>query len=184
LTLPRATASVWKDPLENPLEDVMDVDLVTGGSLSLGSLVSSYYALCWTQRAKATPSDWASFSHGREAIRISTTVAKLLDRLMNQSDPCYMHRTWLVEVEYKDPSVICAMKNPAEVYSRMESSGSLLALSASLVRKQFWDEKETRLLLDHSGALPWPRAVVTSNPDLLQVSFDWNGFVDHEEPAP
>ena len=184
LTLPRATASVWGDPLENPLEDVMDVDLITGGNLSLGGLVRSYYALCWTQRPKAKPSDWASFSHGRKAIRISTTVGKLLDRLMDQSDPCYMHRTWLVEVEYEDPNVISAMRNPAEVYSRMDSSGGLLALSAAVVRAQFYDEEETRLLLDNSDGFPWPNGVVKSNPDLLQIPFDWGGFVDREELAP
>ncbi|SEA62661.1 hypothetical protein SAMN05216411_11533 [Nitrosospira multiformis] len=42
LTLPRATASVWNDPLENPLASVTMTDLQTGQPLHLGSVVSRF----------------------------------------------------------------------------------------------------------------------------------------------
>lgn len=106
LTLPRANATIWKDPLENPLADVEDIDVVTGRPICLGSLVRSFFALCWTQREFAKPEDWASFSHGAEAVRISTTVGKLMDRVMSITDPEYMFRGWIVGVEYKEPHLI------------------------------------------------------------------------------
>ena len=180
LTLPLATATVWADPLENPLADIQDVDSVTGSQIHLGSLVSSFYALCWTNRATPQSSDWASFSHGKEAVRISTTVGKLMDRMMHTEDSCYMHRSWLVNVEYRDPALIQAMKNPDEVYSRMESTGSLLVVSAALVRTQFSDEDEVRLLFDASILQPLPGVNYLNNQSLVRIPFDWTGFVDNQ----
>jgi hypothetical protein len=180
LTLPLATATVWADPLENPLANVQDADSVTGSQIQLGSLVSSFYALCWTNRTTLQPSDWASFSHGREAVRISTTVTKLMDRMMHVDHSCYMHRSWLVNVEYKDPALIQAMKNPDEAYRRMESTGSLLAVSAALVRTQFSHEDEVRLLFDASIQPPLPDVIYLNNNSLVQIPFDWTGFVNKQ----
>src|SRR5580658_3222775 len=50
LTLPKASASIWCDPLENPLAEIQELDLVTGSNIHLGALVGSLYALCWTSR--------------------------------------------------------------------------------------------------------------------------------------
>ncbi len=180
LTLPLASATVWEDPLENPLADVQGIDSVTGGNIHFGSLVSSFYALCWTDRATHQKSDWDSFSHGKKAVRISTTVGKLMDRIMKPSDQCYMHRSWLVNVEYNDPSFIQAMKTPNEVCNRMESSGSLLAASAAVVRTQFSNEDEVRLLFDSSINPPLPDLIYLTNRQLLRIPFDWIDFVDNE----
>lgn len=184
VTLPKASASVWKDSLENPLSGVYEVDLVTGQELHLGSLVSSFHALCWTHREKAHPSDWSSFSHGRDAVRVSTTVGKLMDRVMRVDDPAYMHRAWLIEVDYDDPVVIGGMQNPAEVYRRMESQGALLALSAAVVRTENSDEDEVRLLLNPSVRPEDPAARISGGPDLLRIPFEWAGFIDFVEQSP
>lgn len=180
LTLPAASSTIWNDPLENPLEDVTGIDSVTGGEIDYGSLVRSFHALCWTDRSDHNPTDWSSFSHGKKAIRITTTAGKLLDRLMTTSDRLYMHRTWLIDVDYKNPDLIRAMKNPAVVISHMESSGSMLAASAAVVRTQFSCENEVRLLFDAS--IKPERAGVSyfKNSEYLRIPFDWNGFVDDE----
>ena len=136
LTLPRACASIWHDPLENPLAGIQDVDLMTGHNIHIGALVCSFHALCWTARSEPQASDWLSFSHGREAVRVTTTVGKLMDRVMCVADPAYMFRAWLIEVDYEDPHLIQEMQNPQEVYSRMESQGALLALSPSLADEE------------------------------------------------
>jgi len=180
LTLPLATATVWADPLENPLADVQDVDSVTGSAIHLGSLVNSFYAVCWTDRALPQPSDWESFSHGKEAVRISTTVGKLMDRMMRIDDSNYMHRSWLVKVEYREPALIKVIKSPNEVYCRMESTGSLLAISTALVRTQFSHEDEVRLLFDASIQPPLPNLNYLNNPNRIRIPFDWTGFVDKE----
>ena len=91
-----------------------------------------------------------------------------------------MHRFWVVDVEYRDPALILAMKNPNEVYDRMESTGSLLAVSAALVRTQFSHEDEVRLLFDASIQPPLPGVIYLKNNSLVRIPFDWNGFVDNE----
>lgn len=184
LTLPEAKASIWNDPLENPLSDVCDVDMVTGSRLHVGALVSSFHGLCWTHRAQATSSDWSSFSHGKESIRISTTVGKLMDRLMPISDPTYMYKAWLIAVDYADPISIEALKNPAEVYRRMDGQGGLLALSAAVVRTKHTNEDEVRLLFDASFASESCIPLVSNGTKLLRVPFDWTGVIDHTEGDP
>lgn len=184
LTLPEAKASIWNDPLENPLSDVCDVDLVTGSCLHVGALVSSFHGLCWTHRAQATSSDWSSFSHGKEGIRISTTVGKLMDRLMPISDPTYMYQAWLIAVDYADPTSIEALKNPAEVYRRMDGQGGLLALSAAVVRTKNNDEDEIRLLFDASFAPEGCITLMSSGIKILRVPFDWAGLIDYAEGDP
>jgi hypothetical protein len=180
LTLPVASSNVWKDSLENPLEDVTGIDPVTGVQIDYGSLVRSFYALCWTDRSSPNTTDWTSFSHGKKAVRISTTVGKLLGRLMSNSDRLYMHRTWLTNVEYKNPSLIQAMKNPAVVLNHMESTGSMLAASAAVVRTQFSGEDKVRLLFDASIKPELPGVVYLNNHELLRVPFNWDGFVDDQ----
>ncbi len=91
-----------------------------------------------------------------------------------------MHRSWMVDVDYMSPHLIQLMKVPNEVYRRMDSTGSMLALSAAVVRTAFSDEGEVRLLFD-SGIYPvWSAAVASSSPDLVRLPFDWKGFVDDE----
>lgn len=180
LTLPVASSNVWKDPLENPLENVTGIDTVTGVQIDYGSLVRSFYALCWTDRSNPSDTDWESFSHGNKAVRISTTVGKLLDRLMSKSDRLYMHRIWLTNVEYKNPSLIQAMKSPAVVLNHMESSGSMLAASAAVVRTKFSGEDEVRLLFDASIKPELPGSVYLNYHRFLRVPFDWSGFVDDQ----
>lgn len=187
LTLPIANSNVWKDPLENPLESVTGIDPVTGDLIDYGSLVRSFYALCWTSRASASDNDWISFSHGKNTVRISTTVGKLLDRLIKSTgatDRLYMHRTWLVKVEYKDPVLISAMKNPAVVIGCMDSTGAKLAASAAIVRTDFSIEDEVRLLFDSSIKPDFPGVKYCTNPLLIRIPFDWTGFVDLEVPCP
>lgn len=184
LSLPRASASIWNDPLENPLSDVQDVDLVTGSNIHLGALMNSFYALCWTDRAAPLASDWSNFSHGNKAVRISTTVGKLMDRMMLPTDPCYMHRTWLIDVDYKHLAFIKAMKCPQEVYRRMESQGALLALSAAVVRSQFSSEDEVRLLFDASIKPLLHGLILSATPNLARIPFKWDGFIDSQVCAP
>ena len=181
LTLPLAEAGItWNDPLENPLANVKTIDIVTRKEILLGSLVQQFYALCWTERPTATKKDWKSFSHRKPAVRISTTIGKLLDRLVHPDDPYYMLRYWVIRVDYKDPTLIQAMQNPGEVYQRMETTGAMLALSAAVIRTQYSDQKEIRLLFDASINPQQQNVTYQEAPKLVRIPFDWNGFVDKE----
>jgi hypothetical protein len=184
ITLPAASAGFWKDPLENPLANVAGVDEVTGSDIDYGSLVRPFHALCWTERERASPSDWSSFSHGKPATRITTSAGKLMVRLFTRDDSSYMHRTWLVEVEYAKEDRIKALQNPDEALNRMESTGALLALSAATVRTRFREECEVRLLYDTS-LIPRPSGVtLDESKGLVHIPFDWDDFIEKREDAP
>ena len=183
ITLPAASAGFWMDPLENPLANVAGADEVTGSYIDYGSLVRPFHALCWTLRERASASDWSSFSHGKPATRITTSAGKLMRRLFNRDECSYMHRTWLVKVEYAKEDRIKALQNPTEALSRMESTGALLALSAATVRSSFSDESEVRLLYDTS-LLPRPSGVtLDESKGLVHIPFDWNDFIENSEHA-
>jgi len=187
ITLPVASAGSWEDPLENPLANVSGLDEVSGASIDYGALVRSFHALCWTQREKARSSDWSSFSHGKPAIRITTTAGKLMQRLVRSDDSGYMHRTWLVNIEYVESDRIQAMQNLTEVLSRIESTGTLLVLTAAMVRTTFQDESEVRLIFDRSLS-PLPSGVtydMNSGPvPLVRIPFDWADFIENSEDGP
>ena len=184
LTLPRASAAVWNDELENPLADVTAHDDVTGQQVHLGSVVSSFYGMCWTKRANPTRSDWEAFSHGHKAVRVTTSTQKLLDRTMDINDPYYMLRSWLIEVDYKNPRLIRKLKTPDEVFRRMQSTGALLALSSAIVQTRYSGEQEVRFLFD-GGLTPRRSDIVeTKDPDLIRIPFDWNNFAEDELQYP
>ncbi len=107
-----------------------------------------------------------------------------MDRVMSITDSCYMHRAWLIEVDYKDPTLIASMKSPQEIYNRMDSIGALLALSAAVVRTAFTTEDEVRLLFDASIQPSLARSVTLANPELLRIPFSWDEFIDYQEDSP
>ncbi|QPS09611.1 hypothetical protein I6G66_06195 [Delftia acidovorans] len=178
LTLPRADAVLWGSRLENPLADVSDIDPLTGQDIDYGNLTRNFHALCWTSRPEATQDDWDNFSHGSEAIRIGTTIGKLLDRVMNRHDPSYMNRSWIIDADYRSKSHIEAMKSVNEVKRRMESTGAQFALSAATIETFFRDENEVRFIFDN-GIYPQESSQVSEK--FISIPFDWNGFVDSIE---
>lgn len=99
---------------------------------------------------------------------------------MHPDDPYYMLRYWVIRVDYKDPTLIQAMQNPGEVYQRMETTGAMLALSAAVIRTQYSDQKEIRLLFDASINPQQQNVTYQEAPKLVRIPFDWNGFVDKE----
>lgn len=107
-----------------------------------------------------------------------------MDRLMSATDPGYMHRSWLIKVDYKDPDLIKSMQNPQEVYTRMESQGALLALSAALVRSDFSTEDEVRLIFDAAIQPALSGVAMVAEPELLRLPFSWDGFVDDQMDGP
>ncbi len=110
-----------------------------------------------------------------------------MQRLVSSDDSGYMHRTWLVNIEYVEPDRIQAMQNLTEVLSRIESTGTLLVLTAAMVRTTFQDESEVRLVFDRSLS-PLPSRVtydMNSGPvPLVQIPFDWDGFIENREDGP
>jgi len=77
------------------------------------------------------------------------------------------------------------MQTPSEVYKRLESSGALLALSASIVQYGFADEDEIRLLFDASASMGEldTRAVFeeSGGVSLLRLPCQWSEVIEDVE---
>ena len=95
------------------------------------------------------------------------------DRVMNRHDPSYMHRSWVIDADYQTGGTIRSMQTPDEVMRRLESTGSLLALSAATIQTSYSDEHEVRFLFD--DGIP-PKCSTQVGVDLIRLHFDWNGF--------
>lgn len=181
LTLPRADKDTWQKPLENPLSNIIDTTSEPNRLIDYGALTSSFYAQCWTSRGNARTTDWEGFSHGQEAVRVSTTIGKLLDRVMQIQDPHYMHRSWISQVDYELTKTIKGIQNKDEVIERMESSGALFALSVAIVEQKHDDENEIRFLYDMSIEPHVEGVQFVDDRNLVRFPFNWEGFVDHIE---
>ncbi|MGM9489547.1 hypothetical protein [Ideonella sp. YS5] len=59
---------------------------------------------------------------------------------------------------------------------RLESTGSLLALSAATIQTSYSDEDEVRFLFDNGIS---PQVSTRLSRDLIRLPFNWNGFVDN-----
>ncbi len=179
LTYVRALASIWKDPLENPLLSMLYVDPVTGGPIDLVRLVGDSYALCWTKESTETELAWLTFAKTQEYVRISTTPRKLLNRLMREEDNTYMFHHHIGEVRYRSVADIEHWRCTSSYESHLDTFGQGLIASLTILRETFKVEQEVRLLYSHMPeAGGWIESNVVADESLAKVPFDWAGVVD------
>ena len=100
------------------------------------------------------------------------------------SDLNYMHRVWLLDVDYLKADRIKNMQNENEVLGRLESTGASLALSAVTVDAKYIDEDEVRLLYNVEFNPLVSGAILDDSCGLVRIPFDWHGFVNEREERP
>lgn len=147
LTQVRARPDSWGDEYENPLLRAAFPDPVTGGTITLKSIVGDFYALSWTKSASERRTAWSEFSHGRPAVRVETTPRLLLDRLMHVEDPWFMLRHFVGQIRYEDKAAIEAWISGLDYSVHLDSLGQNLARSLMLLSSDLKSEAEVRLLL-------------------------------------
>jgi len=173
LTHVRALASIWKDPLENPLYTMRYFDSVTGGSIDLTKLVGESYALCWTEGLESEQA-WQTFARSLEYVRISTTPRRLLEGLMHEEDRGYMFHHHIGAVRYRSVADIEHWRRTSNYEAHLDSLGQALIASLTVLREQFMMEQEVRLLYSHMPETGgWIESNVVADETLARVPFKW-----------
>lgn len=178
LTHVRALASIWKDPLENPLYTMRYADSLTGGSIDLTKLVGESYALCWTEGPESEQA-WQTFARSLEYVRITTTPRRLLEGLMHEEDSGYMFHHHIGAVRYRSVADIEHWRRTSNYEEHLDSLGQALIASLTVLREQFMMEQEVRLLYSHMPeAGGWIESHVVADETLARVPFKWTDVLD------
>lgn len=179
LTHIRASASIWNDPLENPLFDVGYPDPISGGSIDLNPIVGSFYALCWTKETTENMQAWNAFAKTPNYVRLTTTPRKLLERLMRREDEYYMFHHYIGGVSYRSPTDIETWRDSTDYPDHLDSLGHGIITSLTVIREGFQSEQEVRLLYSHMpDSSDWVKNNVPADESLAKIPFDWGGLVD------
>jgi hypothetical protein len=134
------TPSKWQDPFENVF---LNAEVKTAAGEHGGfSFHDDVYGQCWT-RHTASDAMWHIYSDKRNAVRIRTTVGKLIDSL------CAAHGEWadatcfIGRVEYLSER---KLKNLAGTIFKDGITPAAIARSLLVKRKAYEHEREVRLI--------------------------------------
>lgn len=181
LTHVKASPSVWKDDLENPLLNFCFTD-ECGEKLRLSGLVNNIYALCWTKNGEERMIDWQIFSYGRPSIRVKTTPRKLMDHAMNINDKYFMLHHNLGLVQYLDEKDISGWIVNSHYSSHLDSLGQGIALSTMVLSDIHSSEQEVRLIYSYSPQEdnPWVKdnVAIKEEGKLCAMPFNWGAIID------
>ncbi len=178
LTHVKALASIWKDPLENPLYTMRYSDPVTGASIDLSKLVGESYALCWTEGLESELA-WQTFATSSQYVCISTTPRRLLEGLMHEEDRGYMFHHHIGAVRYRSVADIEHWRRAPNYDQHLDSLGQALIASLTVLREQVTMEQEVRLLYSHMPeAGGWIESHVVADDILAKVPFKWTDVID------
>lgn len=144
MTLVRASPIIWSEKYENPLlKHVIQMD---GEEIHLDELMKNYYALCWTYNSEDIQKNWDSFAGYDSAVRVKTTVRKLMMGLMRTSDPYRSLRYFAGRVQYLTTAQIDIWRSKVTLHEILDSRGDALARTLFTVPSDYRQEKEVRIL--------------------------------------
>ncbi len=139
-----------------------------------------YWALSWTSDPQDTNEKWESFSHNKRAVRVKTTVGKLMDKIMHLPDRYYMLNYHIGKVEYHDPQEIKEWIKKSHYTEFLDSLGQSTALALMAIRNVFSSEEEIRLVYSHKlqEDNQWVEHNIKIENDLCRHLFIWDGVID------
>lgn len=159
-TLANIGPAVWGDDLENVLRDATFFDPVTGGDIEIRSLMDGYYGSCWTYQPE-TQGAWDTFGIEPTKVRIESTVGQLLAALMHPGDPGFSVHLYAGLVQYRTPAELEAWPGTIKMNDLTDTEGRNISMALSVVRDDFCDESEVRIIYNHHGQEPWEKANVS-----------------------
>lgn len=171
---------VWNDPYENPLASVTFIDSETREPFSLRGITDKLFAQSWTYSPHESYDFWDEFGHLRTAVRVQTTVFKLLKGVMSLQNRFCMLNHFLGLVNYRTEAEIRAYLQSLTLADVLDSLGQGVALSLMTLRRSLSPEREARLVYWHQPQddNPWVAAHVRIENDRCRVPFDWNEVID------
>ncbi|MYM92662.1 hypothetical protein [Duganella vulcania] len=182
-TLANINPLVWNDDLENALREATFPDRVTGGQIEIRSLMDSYYGSCWTDQPESQFA-WDTFGVAPTKVRIESTVGRVLAALMHPNDPYFGLHLYAGLVEYRRDTELAKWVSTVKLDGLLDSEGRSLALALSVVRDDFQQESEVRIIYSHHEEDSWVQANVTLAPHLdndkgfARIPCSWSGLID------
>lgn len=158
--------SKWSDPFENA---ILKAKVVTTDGKEIGrfSFHSDVYGQCWTTE-KASDAMWQIYSKNKDAIRVRTTVGKLIKSLGDvhgewSASTCFIGRVnYIREDELKDFG--------RNVFKQADKSQAI-AKSLLAKRRAYMHEKEVRIIYIDRHKSKHPKGV-------YKYHFDPRGVID------
>lgn len=153
----------WDDPFENvflnsPAE-------IPGGDHVSFAFRNDVYGQCWTLSA-ASDAIWQIYSHNKNAIRLRTTVGKLIESLRAQNlgwaDQC----CFIGRVNYLSDK---KLREFGETVFKAGISSSMIARSLLVKRRAYKHENEVRLIYIEPEDIEHAHGVYKYNIDALSI---------------
>lgn len=140
----------WEDPFENFfLSRGRILDSVSGQMITLGNLAEDWYGQCWSLHEE-TDAMWRIYSPqaSAEAIKVRSTVGKLLDNLRSFKATTTMLHAFVGKVQYMTEAQIFQKMNGASFMMDGASGGQNDGFASWLCikREAFEHEAEVRLI--------------------------------------
>lgn len=130
----------WEDPFENVF--LKSPVLTSNGEKGQFEFYDDIYGQCWTLDG-ASNAMWQIYSRGKDAVRIKTTVGKLIDSLRAVNGNWADTTCFIGKVKYQKVKDLREFgKKMFKWYDRAEG----IAQSLLLKRNEFRYEKEVRLI--------------------------------------
>lgn len=132
--------AIWEDPFENV---VLKAETVTGnGERGRFGFHDDVYGQCWTLET-ASDAIWQIYSRGKDAIRVRTTVGKLLRSLAANHGEWAPATCFIGRVDYLSDS---GLREFSRTVFKSGIGGEAIARSLLAKRKAYRHENEVRLI--------------------------------------
>lgn len=145
--------TMWEDPFENFI--LRAPVRTSAGEIGQFGFHKDVYGQCWTLH-KASDAMWRIYSPQRNAVRLRTTVGKLLASLCKANDLDTGFRCFIGRVRYPKSA---ELQRFAQTLFRDGLTTEAVARSLLCKRRAFEHEKEIRLVYIESGKLVHDEAV-------------------------
>lgn len=137
--------SKWEDPFENFFLR-SSVTGPRGENISMNNLAADWYGQCWTYNDD-TDAMWRIYSHGKDGIKVKTTVRKLVESFYDDGDRFASLKFFVGQVIYCTEADIAAlMSNVTFQDIVFGGQADKFAELLCVKREAFEHEKEFRLL--------------------------------------
>lgn len=155
----------WEDPFENA---ILKAEVRKGnGEKGCFSFHEDVYGQCWTLE-KASDAIWQVYSRGKDAVRLRTTVRKLLEGLSNAQGEWAGPTCFVGKVDYLSEN---KLRELGRALFKDGIDSERVARSLLAKRKAYKHENEVRLIyIERSGA--------KHNNGVFKYEVDPRSFID------
>jgi hypothetical protein len=137
--------SKWEDPFENFFLSAQVIG-PRGENISMNNLAKDWYGQCWTHNDD-TDAMWRIYSHGRDGIKVKTTVRKLFVSFYDNQDPYAVLKFFVGQVRYfTEADIATFMNNVTFQDITFGGQADKFAQLLCVKREAFEHEHEIRLL--------------------------------------